>query len=227
MGAGSPTVPSPPDSNPGALPVDPSEVRDLKQMNATLTIAGPAAETDGSPSEDPGGSSAADEPGESTPPPSGSRTTVEVSDGTRLVDVEILRWLESRAEAAAAWLGLGGEVRARLIGDEEMSRRHLDHCGVAGTTDVITFDLGSVGSEVDVDLLVCVDEAGRQAAGRGTGLDRELLLYIVHGLLHCLGHDDHEEGEAAAMHRREDEILSAIGVGPVYGVASRDGADAS
>jgi len=49
-----------------------------------------------------------------------------------------------------------------------------------------------------------------------TPLRRELLLYVVHGVLHCLGMDDHDEAAAAAMHRVEDAVLTAIGVGPVY-----------
>jgi ssRNA-specific RNase YbeY (16S rRNA maturation enzyme) len=45
-----------------------------------------------------------------------------------------------------------------------------------------------------------------------------LLLYVVHALLHCLGHDDHEEQAAEAMHRMEDAVLESIGVGPVFRV---------
>ena len=67
--------------------------------------------------------------------------------------------------------------------------------------------------------LAAEDEARRQAELRGHGVAQELALYIVHGILHCTGYDDHEEAGAfgsIAMHRREDEILSAIGAGVVY-----------
>ncbi|MDX2148112.1 MAG: rRNA maturation RNase YbeY [Planctomycetota bacterium] len=82
----------------------------------------------------------------------------------------------------------------------------------------------------DVDLLICVDEAQRQARARGHAVNHELALYLVHGLLHCLGHDDHDEASAARMHAVEDEILVATGLAPVYAsgrsdpVASRGGA---
>src|SRR6185369_8183115 len=95
----------------------------------------------------------------------------------------------------------------RVVGDEEMAAAHQRFSGVAGTTDVLTFDLTEAGGALDVDLLVCFDEASRQAASRGHGVERELLLYVVHGVLHCLGHDDHEEAAAARMHAEEDRVL--------------------
>ena len=63
---------------------------------------------------------------------------------------------------------------------------------------------------------LCLDEAARRAIEFGHGVERELLLYAVHGVLHCLGHDDHEEEQRARMHREEDRLLAAVGVGAVY-----------
>ena len=69
---------------------------------------------------------------------------------------------------------------------------------------------------LDTDLLVCVDEGRRQSDRREIPLERELLLYIIHGALHCLGYDDHDQSEARAMHAREDEILESIGAGATF-----------
>lgn len=109
-----------------------------------------------------------------------------------------------------------------------MSRLHKDFGGTDGTTDVLTFDLSDRAIEpdrkecvnnttgIDSDIVVCLDEALRHSIPGGYPVERELLLYVVHGVLHCLGHDDHDPGHAAAMHRAEDDILRAIGVGAVY-----------
>lgn len=116
----------------------------------------------------------------------------------------------------------GGEVRVRVIADAEMAQMHEEYAGVPGTTDVLTFDMsvdeGSGVPPLDVDLVVCLDEAQRQASARGHGEtpQLELLLYTLHGVLHCLGHDDHEEPSFRAMHDAEDAILTSIGVGPVF-----------
>jgi len=126
-------------------------------------------------------------------------------------------WIARRVGAAVEALGARGEVRVRVVGDAEMARLHEARTGVPGTTDVLTFDLrDEPAGDLDTDVVVCVDEARRQAASRGHALEHELLLYIVHGVLHCLGYDDHDPAGAAAMHAREDEVLRAIGVGAVY-----------
>ncbi|MEI7656722.1 MAG: rRNA maturation RNase YbeY [Phycisphaerae bacterium] len=69
---------------------------------------------------------------------------------------------------------------------------------------------------LDTDILVCLDEARRQSTPRGYPCERELLLYTLHGVLHCIGFDDHEEADFEAMHAAEDAALAAIGVGPVF-----------
>jgi probable rRNA maturation factor len=87
------------------------------------------------------------------------------------------------------------------------------------STDVLTFPSASDGS-IDVDIAVCADEARRQAADRGHDVTRELLLYALHGLLHCAGFDDRDEAGFNAMHAEEDRILDAIGVGMTFGRAA-------
>lgn len=71
-------------------------------------------------------------------------------------------------------------------------------------------------SHLEVDLAICLDEATRQAHQRSHPLQAELLLYAVHGILHCLGHDDHHPKQFETMHRLEDEILNRIGLAAVF-----------
>ena len=94
---------------------------------------------------------------------------------------------------------------------------HEQHCDIPGTTDVLTFDLrADLAAPIDVDIVVCLDEAARQAASRGHDAIHELLLYVLHGVLHCAGYDDHDDDDYAAMHAEEDRILAAIGVGALF-----------
>lgn len=156
---------------------------------------------------------------------SGVRIALEVASQT--LSPMHTGWLLDRINQVMRHLGLAGECRVRLVDDGEMSRVHEQRLGVPGTTDVITFDLSDPSdaggrSILDVDLLLCVDEARRQASEAGFTVERELLLYVVHGVLHCLGYDDHNEDDARAMHEQEDRILTDIGVGPTY---RRDHAD--
>ncbi|MFA6044672.1 MAG: rRNA maturation RNase YbeY [Phycisphaerales bacterium] len=162
---------------------------------------------------------------------------------TRLIPMQ-LDWLTRHIHAAVTRLGGVGEVRVAVVDDAAMAQAHQEFAGVAGTTDVLTFDLSDpeaappppkptipdvqsdnvrVPYPLDTDIMVCLDEASRQAARRGYSIEKELLLYVVHGVLHCLGWDDHEDEEAARMHEVEDAVLIAIGVGAAY--ASRDGSE--
>ncbi|MEO1535590.1 MAG: rRNA maturation RNase YbeY [Planctomycetota bacterium] len=114
-----------------------------------------------------------------------------------------------------------GEARVRVINDAEMAAAHERYKNVAGTTDVLTFDLaGNPNEPLDADVLVCIDEAERQASERGIPVAHELLLYITHAVLHCSGFNDDTDANAAAMHAREDDLLVAIGIGPVYAASA-------
>ena len=102
-----------------------------------------------------------------------------------------------------------------------MATLHQRFMGQAGPTDVLTFDLGShpTRGQLDAEIVLCADIARRAAAPRGETLKAaraELALYLVHGLLHLAGYDDHTRRTAARMHAREDELLQQLGLGEVY-----------
>jgi probable rRNA maturation factor len=146
--------------------------------------------------------------------------SVEVRDATGRTSAADAAWLEEHVARAIALLGVSGEVRLKIVGDAEMAEAHETYAGVPGTTDVLTFDLidgESVRTGVlDADIMLCLDESQRQAAKRGHDARRELLLYAIHGILHCLGHDDHDAEAYATMHEQEDRLLAALGVGATF-----------
>ena len=149
-----------------------------------------------------------------------ARAAIDIADPGALLSFAALNALRAEAGTAIDLLGRAGEVRVRLVADPEMAAAHMKFSKIPGTTDVLTFDLGASsaagGGALDVDILACVDEARRQAASRGHTPERELLLYILHGALHCLGYDDHDERGYQRMHAEEDRILTAIGIGPIF-----------
>lgn len=157
-------------------------------------------------------------------PPAG--VLLEIVDPARRLAPAAMAWLRAHAELSLRHLGVRGEVRARVVGDAEMCAAHERFSGVPGTTDVLTFDYAenpALQGLMDADILICADVAERESAARGHPVERELLLYLVHGVLHCMGHDDRDEAAAARMHAAEDAVLAAIGVGPVYGGRGPDG----
>ena len=60
------------------------------------------------------------------------------------------------------------------------------------------------------EVIISYPQAVRQAAPGPSGLERELALLTVHGVLHLLGFDHVEPPEEAEMQAKEREILSII-----------------
>lgn len=126
-------------------------------------------------------------------------------------------WVQDRLSACLAHVPVPvARVTVEVIDDHRMTALHERFSNVPGTTDVLTFPASGPGEPVEVDIAICVDEAARQATARGHELRRELLLYALHGVLHCTGFDDRTPAEHARMHAEEDRILQAIGLGVVY-----------
>ena len=155
-----------------------------------------------------------------------------------------LAWIQRKLKAVVDRLKLESvSLSVVIVDDASIADMHVRFLNVEGTTDVITFDLSDSApplpagegrgegafklnppphrQTVDGELYLCLDEATRQAQRFGHTVDAELLLYAVHGLLHLLGYDDHDPENHRIMHDTEDQLLTAIGVGPVF--ARREG----
>jgi len=104
------------------------------------------------------------------------------------------------------------ELSIALVNDRDMSGLHLHFMSLPGPTDVLTFPMDQDSGEI----IICVPEARRSAKQHGTEVRNELLLYAIHGMLHLCGMDDRTRRGFEQMHRMEDEILTRVGVGPVF-----------
>ena len=110
------------------------------------------------------------------------------------------------------------ELSLALVGDAKMSKLHEQFLGIPGPTDVLTFPLDTDDRDrpISGEVILCVPEAKRRARDHKHPVERELLLYALHGLLHLCGHDDRTDAGYRRMHRAEDMILTELGVGPVF-----------
>jgi probable rRNA maturation factor len=96
-----------------------------------------------------------------------------------------------------------------LLTNDRMIRR-LNRCfrNKNRATDVLSFPCGmscspKPGFERDYlgDIIISVERARHQALEREHGLDREIRILMIHGLLHLLGHD--HETDHGQMRRKE------------------------
>jgi probable rRNA maturation factor len=182
------------------------------------------------PSADDGDGSAADpdNPAErAEPPPSVTGSAIPApldcievlrlpGGGAKQVNID-LAWVRSRLASAMAHVDKPVEqITVTIVGDEKMCSLNEAHRGVRDTTDVLAFERRADDDAIEADIVICADEAARRAAEFAHSIEQELLLYALHGVLHCSGFDDHTNDDFEAMHVEEDRILTAIGVGPTF-----------
>ncbi|MEQ8357371.1 MAG: rRNA maturation RNase YbeY [Kiloniellaceae bacterium] len=70
------------------------------------------------------------------------------------------------------------------------------------------------------DIVVARETVSREAREQGKALADHTTHLLVHGLLHLLGYDHQEPGEAEAMESLETEILARLGIDDPYLSAS-------
>ena len=103
-----------------------------------------------------------------------------------------------------------------MVDDAESIRLHLEHFGDATPTDVMSFPDGAPDPASGLvrlgDLAVGLDVARRVAKQRGRPVDDEIALYVLHGTLHLLGHDDIEDADRESMWTVQRAIMSKLGI---------------
>ncbi|MEM7699734.1 MAG: rRNA maturation RNase YbeY [Verrucomicrobiota bacterium] len=124
-----------------------------------------------------------------------------------------LDWLEAKANGALvpaiaspgphpSCLSDLGIIEVNLVNDVTIGKIHAEFLDDPSPTDVITFHHG--------EIFVSVETAARVGPPLGNSEAEETLLYLIHGLLHLNGHDDHELSERDAMHELQEKILREI-----------------
>jgi probable rRNA maturation factor len=89
-----------------------------------------------------------------------------------------------------------------------LNKRYLDH---DEPTDVLSFPLSEVNArKLSGELVIGAEVARAQAEERGHDVQAELALYVIHGLLHLCGYDDHSAKPAQAMRERERHYLREL-----------------
>ena len=106
--------------------------------------------------------------------------------------------------------GRGEDVSIAFVDNAriaELNEQFLKH---AGPTDVISFNLDGPGDPDGLlgEVVVSAEMAAAEARRRHIAIKRELLLYVIHGVLHLLGYDDSAPREARLMRGRQRRLLN-------------------
>ena len=128
----------------------------------------------------------------------------------------LIRLCRRAADLAGLDAGSDWELTILFTGDRVMTRANRELLGHVGTTDVITMAYtdeadGCFDNEVGVELIVCADYAKREGDEReDSDYSSEIVLYVVHGLLHAAGYDDLTAAKAARMREAERRVMTAL-----------------
>jgi probable rRNA maturation factor len=118
------------------------------------------------------------------------------------------------------------EISVRLTGDEEVRALNAEWRGKDKPTNVLSFpmlesgDLHKAkvaGPELLLgDIILAHGVCEAEAVEKGVTFEDHAAHLLVHGTLHLLGYDHHEDDEAADMEAREARALNRLGIANPY-----------
>ena len=91
---------------------------------------------------------------------------------------------------------------------QEMIELNTQFLGHEYDTDIISFSIDEHPLPIDADFALGWDQINEQSVELDQPLVKEVHRILVHGLLHCLGYDDHSEEDQQEMRAKEDFYLS-------------------
>jgi len=144
----------------------------------------------------------------------------ESSAGT-ITEALLKRAVEQTLSACGVYLPV--ELGLVITCDDTVHALNKNYRGIDDTTDVLAFALKETldgGAENFVlppddtshlgEVIISYPQAERQADERGHSVEREIVVLVIHGVLHLLGYDhDHAEAEQR-MRAMEVDVLSKI-----------------
>jgi len=122
-------------------------------------------------------------------------------------------FLEKIAEKVLSLDKLGTKISKKfselgvvLAGDAKMKNLNKQYRKRNYTTDVLAFDYGfQFGGQGEI--IICLDQAKRQAKELKHSLKEELAILLIHGILHLAGYDDEMKKQRDEMIKKQNQIL--------------------
>lgn len=139
-------------------------------------------------------------------------------DVTGLCHMAATETITSVPEASGA-----AEISIVLADDPFVSALNKTWRNIDAPTNVLAFPCS--GSEEDAvagaerllgDVIVAFQTTQREAADLDLPLEHHLAHLVIHGVLHLLGYDHVNDGDAAIMEKLEAETLARLGIGNPY-----------
>lgn len=133
------------------------------------------------------------------------------------------RRLKEAAQNSLTHENVSGRVELTIVitGDDQIQALNRQYRGVDSPTDVLAFGQATAEAQFAAipgapaylgDVIISYPRADMQARSGGHSAMDELLLLVVHGVLHLLGHDHAARGQKRKMWASQENVLRELGV---------------
>lgn len=138
---------------------------------------------------------------------------------------ELSRWAEAalagavRENPALAERCADAELVIRIVNEGESAALNQTYRRKQGPTNVLSFPFQAPpGIDMNLlgDLVICAPVVTREAIAQEKPLSAHWAHLAVHGVLHLLGYDHQDEGQALEMEALETRILESLGFPDPY-----------
>lgn len=148
---------------------------------------------------------------------------IQYGERQPLIEIEVNNMqsahaIDERRLATAVRCVLEGEgarrasISVAVVDGKEMCRLNRQYLQHDHSTDVLSFCLEQTSDYLDGEIIASADMAAEAAERYGWSAADEILLYVIHGALHLMGHDDTTVVAAQVMRTLESKYLQQMGV---------------
>ena len=147
-----------------------------------------------------------------------------IDDEKNLLRDDVIALLNRAGEIALINHGINTsnvEISLSIVTEEEIKSINREYRGIDKVTDVLSFpqyenykfimdensDIIAIG-----DIVICNDVAIRQATEYTHSYEREMVYLFVHSMMHLLGYDHMNEEDKILMRKKEEQVLSEMGI---------------
>jgi probable rRNA maturation factor len=139
---------------------------------------------------------------------------VELSNQQSRLDIDSAGLIKAARSVLEAEGKSQASISLAVVDDKTihaLNKRFLSH---DYATDVLSFLSSEDDDHLEGEVIVSADTAISSAADYDWPPMHELILYVLHGVLHLAGHDDQTSEDRLRMRELESQHLRALGISP-------------
>lgn len=127
----------------------------------------------------------------------------------------IRQWVAQALPADRA----AAELTVRIVDEAEITALNRQYRGKDGPTNVLSFpyeQIPGIAAALLGDVVICAPVVASESVAQDKPLEAHWAHMVIHGVLHLLGYDHHNDGEAGRMEATETKLLAELGYASPY-----------